>query len=441
MNSLASISTSLTPPSVVAPERNEFAGPDEVTLERTATLDVPPQSPRIHLLDYRKKRTPQDCLPEPASWLGVLPMIARRVSATGVSVMFALLLLELSVRVILPQHAGFYDGSNIRRISSVPPWIPENIPNGRNDFYTGVPVRINSLGLRGEEVASAKPAHTVRIIGLGDSIAFGFGVREEQAAISVLGDELNRSAKGHEKFQVLNAGVPGTGLDYYYHFLRTKAPQLNPDLVIVNICLNDIDLYTDPKRPAEDHVWRILNRFLLKHSQLYLATYLSLKSVLFATGILDLSEIEGGSFLPLETGSARQERAWESTLGMLSNIAEVARKEHIPLLFVLYPMEPQLSARMVQLYRTRLNAKSLSEEALLGIPGKRISAFGLAQGIPVIDLLPAFQAATGTMYLRNRSISFDPVHPSVLGHQVAGQQMFQFLSSPSGKSMLASTQE
>jgi lysophospholipase L1-like esterase len=441
MNSLASILTCLTPPIVVAPERSEFAGPEEATLDRAAALDGTHPSQRIHLFYNRKKRTPQNCLPEPASWLLVLPAITRRLAAAGVSVMFALLLLELGVRVFIPQHAGFYDGSEIRRISSTAPWIPENIPNGRNDSYTGVPVRINSLGLRGEEVAKAKPAHTIRIIGVGDSIAFGFGVREEQAAISVLGDELNRSANGHEKFQVLNAGVPGTGLDYYYHFLRTKAPQLNPDLVIVNICLNDIALYTDPKGPAKPPASRTLNRFLLRHSQLYLATYLSLKSILFATGILDLSKIDGGSFLPLEPRSASQERAWESTLGLLSNIADVARKEHIPLLFVVYPMEPQLSARMLQFYRTRLNATSLCAEALLGIPGKRISAFGLAQGIPVIDLLPAFQAAPGTMYLRNRSISFDPVHPSVLGHHMAAQQMFQFLSTPSGESMLANKQK
>ena len=101
-----------------------------------------------------------------------------------------------------------------------------------------------------------------------------------------------------------------------------------------------------------------------------------------------------------------------------------------------------MSASMLQLYRTRLNAKSLSSEALLGTPEKRISAFGIAHGIPVIDLLPAFQAGPpGAMYLRNRSISYDPVRPSVLGHQVAAQQIFQFLSTPSGESMLVNKQE
>src|SRR5215831_14293568 len=179
MISSASISTCLIPSNIVAPECSELTERKEMPADYAVAADAPHQSWRIHLLDSRRRRTSRNRLREAGSRLSILRAIALKSATAGMSVMFTLLLLELGVRVSLPQPVSFYDGSKIRRISSSPPWLPENIPNGRNDSFTGVPVRINSLGLRGEEVTTSKPAHTVRIIGVGDSIAFGFGVREK----------------------------------------------------------------------------------------------------------------------------------------------------------------------------------------------------------------------------------------------------------------------
>lgn len=58
--------------------------------------------------------------------------------------------------------------------------IYEPIANVRSR-YSGVPNSINSHGMRDREQSVEKPSGTFRIIALGDSIVYGFGVRIEDA--------------------------------------------------------------------------------------------------------------------------------------------------------------------------------------------------------------------------------------------------------------------
>src|SRR5262245_39441623 len=53
------------------------------------------------------------------------------------------------------------------------------IKPGSHYEWQGIPVDINSHGLRGPETTYDKPAGTFRILNLGDSVAMGWGVREE----------------------------------------------------------------------------------------------------------------------------------------------------------------------------------------------------------------------------------------------------------------------
>ena len=359
---------------------------------------------------------------------------AARLALLLASTLLGLAFLEVCVRILMPQNPEFYDSSKIMRLSSTVPRYPENIPNGRNESYVGVPVSINSLGLRGPEISVPKPPHTVRIVGVGDSITFGYGIAQEETFLSLLQARLNQSSGGEVRYEVVNAGVEGTGLDYYYHFLTTDAPKLQPDIVLVNLCLNDIAIYSDAGRKSErgvrsstDTVVRGTSDFLLKHSQLYIALYMRLKSVLYGLGLLDINKIQGYNFLPLEPSSSRQEKAWKSSFEILSRIAELARRDHYRLLVVVFPMEMQLSADALRLYRDQFRVR-LGAEAQSGEPQKRILEFGNELGIQVVDLLPAFRTVdSGKLYLRNKVISLDPIHPSPLGNRIASNEIFKTL--------------
>jgi len=105
-----------------------------------------------------------------------------------------------------------------------------------------VPVRTNAAGFRGAALPGPKAPGTYRIVVLGDSFTFGYGVRERQAYPARLGAVLRRRLG--RPIEVVNLGIPGAGpRDYLYHLAHTGLG-LDPDLVVVGLFANDVnDVY------------------------------------------------------------------------------------------------------------------------------------------------------------------------------------------------------
>ncbi len=76
---------------------------------------------------------------------------------------------------------------------------------------------------------------TFRIIALGDSLTYGYGIAQHDTYPSVLEGELSRVFR----VEVLNLGVSGAQSEDVYKILRKHLPVLQPDLVIYGVCLND----------------------------------------------------------------------------------------------------------------------------------------------------------------------------------------------------------
>lgn len=98
------------------------------------------------------------------------------------------------------------------------------------------PVRINSLGLRGPELADL-PKDGLRILVLGDSFVAGFEVAWEKTFTQLLERELTRRLR--RPAQVINAGVRGYGTDQAYLYYRAEGRELRPDLVTMFHSGND----------------------------------------------------------------------------------------------------------------------------------------------------------------------------------------------------------
>ena len=104
-------------------------------------------------------------------------------------------------------------------------------------------VRTNSLGLRGPEVSRRKPPGTRRLLAIGDSYVFGYGVDEEHTVTARLSGLLN--ARGRERWEVLNLGVNSYSTDQELVLFQELGPQLAPDVVVLFVCDNDFEANTE----------------------------------------------------------------------------------------------------------------------------------------------------------------------------------------------------
>ena len=100
-----------------------------------------------------------------------------------------------------------------------------------------VSVVVNSLGMRGPERGTSKPAGTTRILLLGDSFAFGWGVEQEEAFAARL-ERLLTERVG--PVEVLPAAVPGWSTDQHFIYLHTRGLALRPDLILLATSENDL---------------------------------------------------------------------------------------------------------------------------------------------------------------------------------------------------------
>lgn len=128
----------------------------------------------------------------------------------------------------------------------------------------GVPpfkVRINEEGTRGDRFKTKKPSNTTRILIVGDSVTFGWGVNGSETYPSILEQKLE-SELPERDIEVINAGVPGTGVKDFYLYLKHKGLKYQPDIVVTSFTnvnwRSNKESYSQHKR-AEEKVKREYN--------------------------------------------------------------------------------------------------------------------------------------------------------------------------------------
>lgn len=168
----------------------------------------------------------------------------------GASILVALVLFEIALRVIGFRHPNFYVPDPVTGISLRPGAEGWNTKEGK--AY----VRVSPQGLRDREHPVAKPPGTWRIAVLGDSFTEALQVEAKDAWWAQLEQRLATCpSKPAARVEVMNFGVSGYGTAQAYRMLETRVLPFKPDLVILgfytgnDIRNNSAALEPDKMRP------------------------------------------------------------------------------------------------------------------------------------------------------------------------------------------------
>lgn len=261
--------------------------------------------------------------------------------------------------------------------------------------------QFNELGLHDWRYSPDKPDGTRRIVVLGDSVAFGPGVRLEETFDNQLEAMLDSDAAPVE---VLNMGVPGYNTAQEMITLRRRGLDLDPDLVLVAWVTNDFDA-TPTCVATEDgikQIWRTeppvpvwldlpprAQLWMLSHSALWRVISRAAVARRAAAGLAETTE----SF-PL------------STLGnsvALLEIADTAASRSAGVLFVLFP--------------------AFGAPELDGTLDQAVEFMG-HNDLPHLDLRPRFDGVDPVLL---RQFRHDPIHPSALACEIAARSVAEYL--------------
>ncbi|MFH1460664.1 MAG: GDSL-type esterase/lipase family protein [Candidatus Omnitrophota bacterium] len=154
-------------------------------------------------------------------------------------VIFIFLMLEWTSYIILPV-AKFNLLEAIQTICYEDQVLFWKQRKNLNTIFQGKKLKTNSLGLRNAEIIDPKPQETLRIICLGASSTFGWGVGQESMYSKKLEELLN--AKGINA-EVINAGVIGYTTFQGKEMFKKELFKYKPDLITIAYILNDVDRY------------------------------------------------------------------------------------------------------------------------------------------------------------------------------------------------------
>jgi hypothetical protein len=173
-----------------------------------------------------------------------------------ISSLFALILAEMACRLFIPEQTsirfrqdvhelqGLQLGEASRMIQNDPKLFWKLVPDTKISKHSWpfFGVISNDQSLREDHrIPFVKPAKQNRILFLGDSCTFGYGVAHDEAFPQVV-ESILREKTGKD-VECINAGVPGYTLFQGYRYLETEGLRYQPDLVIVNFGWNDSGIW------------------------------------------------------------------------------------------------------------------------------------------------------------------------------------------------------
>jgi lysophospholipase L1-like esterase len=335
--------------------------------------------------------------------------IAAHLLLPAGSVLLVLLAAESALRALGPDP-----GDGLRALHQVQPetpWLYALRPGASTTLEVSGDVRyvVNEAGQRGPEVPLARTPGMARILVLGDSLAFGYGVADPDSFPRRLAHDLAEA----RPVEVINFGVGGYNSFNEAAIFAGRGVAYAPDVVLVQFCINDLnhplvhfdantrlqlaalpdDAFPDPDLPRTlpQHGAACRACLALRLCERISRVWTALcpdpiVGEAFAAGLAPRTLPEG----PTRRWLARH----------YGSVASVARESGARFAIVAFPHEHQLEA-------------GASDEVQ-----RQLAELADIEGWELIDLLPAFLAASQHT---DAQLFLDLWHPTAAGHAVASR--------------------
>jgi lysophospholipase L1-like esterase len=272
------------------------------------------------------------------------------------------------------------------------------------DCFTKVdhkPVRINSHGTRGPEFDPAKAAGTVRILSIGDSRTFGWGLAESETYSARLQQSLAEKYGGGRKVEVINAGVNGWSYSQMAVYFRDVGLAFKPDVVV----LGEANPWTQfSERNSPEFVAAFLRRVRLKNFLRRFAIYHYVVEV----KLKDVYARQRSKFMPVDpkqdTFFREQQQADPDAVfrGAIADLCGMAQSNGVKVVVLYMPVQEDLATT------NQSNLLALKREVCGRLH------------VPLVDPLEELRTNGNVLYLEA-----DHVHFNTRGNEILGRRLYE----------------
>jgi hypothetical protein len=302
-------------------------------------------------------------------------------------------LLEGAVRVVFDRNGMHYGiemwkyAQLVKRQSANAAIGHEHTPNSRARLM-GVDVRTNSQGLRNPETSARPDPKIRRVLVLGDSMTFGWGVEERDTYTRVLERMLNATGR---RYELINAGVGNYNSSQEVAWFIDRGLAYEPHEVILGYYINDAE-------PTP----RLAEGWLPRYSYLYVLLSSAADALQRAIGWKPgYVEYYAGLY-------GDQSPGWREAQGALQQLIRTCQMHGIEFRLLLLPELHQVDER----YPFRF-------------VHERVRAIAVGQGADVVDLDGAFRGHEP----RSLWVSPGDAHPNATAHRIIAEHLFAMMTS------------
>jgi lysophospholipase L1-like esterase len=371
---------------------------------------------------------------------GRFRLFLQKLGLLAASLLFTALLAEVAVRFLA--HQVLESPPNI--YAADPTLGHKLIPSLDREVRDPewiIRVQANSRGFRDREWTYEKTPGTVRIVGIGDSFLFGYGIPADASVLSHLGRDLALAAEETSTgrpttVEVINLGLPGHGATQYGITLREEAYRYQPDLVIIFFFMNDFQR-TSTQAPYQVDADGFLVRetfsltsirsallpfrkLLKRHSHAYILVRSRLTPLLQQLRLRPMPNPG-----PLYSKGRDIDEVYTYTLNTLREMNRFCSRRRIDFLVCVIPEKQQVVERFRNQVLGAYDVDATDFDWLR--PQRCLSRLAAEEGLALLDFTPVFAEAG-----KDKTLYFevDP-HWNSAGHQLAAATLLKYIQDHS----------